>query len=135
MPSFIADGYEFGSGISPLHNVHDGIEIFHRPMTPVESSQYEFEYQRSRGDGEKARGVQADWLMKKIVRWQLPKDKDGNRGQVPKLSKEILTVGDGKNVVEQNLLSQMIEVVIWGGAPDYRIGDKNDQSDEEALGN
>ena len=129
MPSFIADGYEFGSGVNPIAGVHDGLEFFHRPMTPIDSAQYIKEIDGL--SGRELREVQADWLMSKIVRWQSPKGKDGSREKLPKLTKQIFLEGDAGMCIEPNLHAALIEVVIWNAPADYQLT----ETYEEAVGN
>lgn len=132
MPSFIPDGYEYGSGFHPVAKVHEGIEVFHRPMTPSDSATYQQEAMNE--SGVKLREIQAKWLIKKINRWQLPEGSDGKREQAPTLTKDLLLAGDNGMVIDQTLFSQIFATVIWGEAPDYRIGESK-ETDDEAVKN
>lgn len=133
MPSFIADGYEFGSGFFPIEMVHDGLEVFHRPMTPADVAEYQAEAVGLTGI--KLRHVQAKWLKKKITRWQMRADSNGTRGQIPKLTIGLLAEGESGTFIHPTLLTQLLEAVIWGDKPDYRLGPEGEQTDEEAVGN
>lgn len=128
MPSFIADGYAFKVGIDPIEGVHDGLEIEYRAMTPIDSAKYVHEIEHA--NGEELRKIQAGWLIAKVQRWQLMKSKDGTRDKIPQLNEEILTGSKG-NHIHPMLLSQLIDVVIWGNKPDAVY----DSLDEESVKN
>ena len=129
MPSFIADGYTFKAGIKAISDVHDGIEIEYRPMTPVDSAEFVFESENL--DGKELREKQAEWLMKKVLRWQAVKPADGPRQRIPVLNEAILIGGTKAGHIHPLLLSQLIDVVIWGSKPDEIL----DSFDEEAVKN
>ena len=129
MPSFIADGYAFSGVIKPIEGVHDGIEIEYRAMTPIESA--EFVHESEQLDGKELREKQAEWLLKKIQRWQAVKTDGGIRTKIPVLNEAILCGGTKAGHIHSVLLSQLVDVVCWGSKPDEVM----DSFDEESVKN
>lgn len=122
MPSFVSDGYTFRAGIEAEEGSHDGIVVFHRPMSPSETAEYNHELTGI--GGKAARRIQAKWLMKKIVKWQMP---DGSA--CPELEESLFIDGNGKGeYLHSMLLTRIIGIVIWGDAPDY--GEKCDLEEQ-----
>lgn len=128
MPSFIADGYEFHAGIYPVDKVHDGIELYYRPVTPSEKA--EFIHEMNRVDGVKAASVIAKWLVKKIQKWEAI-EVNGKREPLPPITEKLLTVGDGKMTINPVLLTSIINIVMWGEPADFT----NDETLEAAEKN
>lgn len=121
MPSFVTDGYVFHAGIDPIEGVHEGLEFSYRPMSPAETAEY---INGADGlSGVKLRRFQAKKLCQKIQGWRSRTVGE----KIPQLTEDILIGEEGPHI-NTVLLSQIVDVVIWGAAPDY-TSDKDNYED------
>lgn len=118
MPSFISDGYVFHAGVNPVNGIHEGIEFDYRPMTPSEAAEY-VSGERDLS-GAKLREHQAKKLVEKLQGWRA-RTVEGVPGErLPQISLGVFTTGDSDgNVINTWLMSQMIDIVLYGAGPDY----------------